>query len=188
MTNLSQFDINGTNPFWSPADSADECLSQASALLTLLAGAHEVCEQTTADEADAFVNIRHHITGRALSGIGSLIALAMHQQDVAREERAAKASASTWFELRDAFLTATADEKAQGRNDAAFGTPECEATARLANARTEAFRAMMLHPAPNGKALAFKTEAFTELTDGDAWDGGREMLDQLTADAKRLAS
>ncbi|PIW55241.1 MAG: hypothetical protein COW16_07140 [Sphingomonadales bacterium CG12_big_fil_rev_8_21_14_0_65_65_10] len=192
MTNLAQFEINGTNPFWSPADSADECLSQASALITLLAGAHEVCEQVSADEADAFVNIRHHITGRALSGIGSLIALALHQQDVAREDRADKASAAKWREKRDAYLTAATAVAAQGRNLAAFGTPDCEAheaeTLKLSTAQAEAFDAMMLEPAPNAAALAFKLRAFNEMQAFDGWDNGGTIAAQLSADADRFAS
>lgn len=192
MTNLSQFTINGTTPFWSPADSADQCLAQAKALLTLLAGAHNVCEEITTEQTDAFDNLRHEISANALDGIGSLIALAMYQLDAAHKQRAAKANASKWIELRDAFLTATADEKAQGRNEAAFGTPECEAyeaeTARLANARSEAFRALMLYPAPDSASLAFKIEVYATITEGDAWDGADKMLAQMTADAKRLAA
>lgn len=192
MTNLAQFQINGTNPFWSPADSADECLSQAKALLTLLAGAHEVCEQITPDQTDAFDNIRHAITARAFDGIGSLIALALHQQDVAREERRTKVSASTWTEKRDAYLTAAADMKAQGRNPGAFGTPDCEAfeaeTLKLSTAQAEAFDAMMLEPAPNAAALAFKLRAFNAMQAFDGWDNGGTIAKQLSADADKFAS
>lgn len=82
---MTSFRINGTTPFHSPGDNADEALAQAHALLTLLAGAHNVCDAVTDAEADAYDNIRNEITARALDGIGTLIAFAMHNHDIARD-------------------------------------------------------------------------------------------------------
>lgn len=193
MTNLSQFKLNGTTPFWSAADSADQCLNEAHALLTLLAGAHDVCEEITTEQGDAFDNLRHGIKSQALDGIAKLIAIAQYQSEVAHDERAARNSAPKWIALRDAYLTAKADTAAHCATKCApHDTPECEAyeaeTERLANAEGAAFEALMLFPAPDAKALAFKTEVFTAMTRGEEWHNGHDLLSQLTTDAKRLAA
>ena len=93
---LSDLKINGATPFWSHRDGASARLAEAYALLTMLRGAHDVCEEVSEqmkvekigdqwvsgpDYADAFKNIRHEIQGRALEGVATLIALAQYQAD-----------------------------------------------------------------------------------------------------------
>jgi hypothetical protein len=87
MHNLTNFEINGITPFHSPADNAEEALAQAHAILTTLAGAEQVCDRITEDEADGYDNIRHAITGRALEGIATLIAFAQFNLNTARRVR-----------------------------------------------------------------------------------------------------
>jgi len=79
--------INGASPFWSHGDGASERLSEAYALLTMLRGAHDVCEAVQPEFADAFDNVRHEIQGKALEGIATLIALAQYHLDCAGAER-----------------------------------------------------------------------------------------------------
>ena len=81
---MERFKINGTHPLQSPGDTVDTALSQAHALLTLLSGAHSVCNGITQDEADGLDNIRHEITSVALDGICTLIAFALFNHDIAR--------------------------------------------------------------------------------------------------------
>jgi hypothetical protein len=52
-----------------------------------LAGAEQVCDRITEDEADGYDNIRHAITGRALEGIATLIAFAQFNLNTARRVR-----------------------------------------------------------------------------------------------------
>lgn len=84
---LAELRINGVTPFHSHPDGVDERLAEAYAILTLLAGAHGVCEEVSEAQADAFDNIRHEIVGRALTGVSTLIALAQYHSDCARAER-----------------------------------------------------------------------------------------------------
>lgn len=62
-------------------------LAEAYALLTMLRSAHDVCEVAGPDVSDAFDNVRHEIQGRALEGIGTLIALAQYHLDCADSDR-----------------------------------------------------------------------------------------------------
>jgi hypothetical protein len=87
IPSLSALTINGATPFWSHGDGAQQRLSEAYAILTLLRGAHNVCEEAGDSAADAFANIRHEIKGCALEGIGTLIALAQYHLDCADAER-----------------------------------------------------------------------------------------------------
>lgn len=84
---LKDLKINGTSPFGSHADGVDERLAEARALLALLSGAHNVCEEVGPARADAFLELRSEIVGRALEGIGTLIALAQYHNDCAHAER-----------------------------------------------------------------------------------------------------
>lgn len=87
IPSLSALKINGTTPFWSHGDGAYQRLSEAHAILTLLRGAHNVCEDAGETVADAFANIRHEIKGCALEGIGTLIALVQYHLDCVGAER-----------------------------------------------------------------------------------------------------
>lgn len=163
---LEAFSINGARPFWSPADAADQQLGQAHALLTLLSGAHDVCEVAGTDNSDAFDNIRHEITSAALDGVATLIALAQFQLDAASAERAGRhqraGDGREWSKLVAAYETAKAHYDANNAApcDAAFGTPECEAAETLTNKIVNAFDAaadkLLRHPAPDQHALAYK--------------------------------
>lgn len=90
LPKLAAVRINGVAPFLSASDGASERLAEAYALLSLLKGAHEVCEEVGPLHADAFATIRHEIQGRALEGIGTLIALAQYHLDCADAERDAR--------------------------------------------------------------------------------------------------
>ncbi len=46
---------------------------------------------------------------------------------------------------------------------------------------------MVLTPAPDQAALAYKLEAYSQVVGGDSWDRGAEMVAQFAADAKRFA-
>ena len=91
LPKLSAVRINGVSPFYSARDGASDRLAEAFALLTVLKGAHDVCEEAGEDAADAFATIRHEIHGRALEGIGTLIALAQYHLDCANAARGGQA-------------------------------------------------------------------------------------------------
>ena len=206
MTDLTTFKINGTTPFWSPGDVADTCLSQAYALLALLAGANEVCDSVRdepCEHGEPFDNLCHSTHARGLDGIATLIAFAQFNTDAAREKRA-PAPAQTddesdtldqWAQAVTRYLEA---KQAAERHSAdvtsrspAFGTPENvadeETTERLADEQANAFDALMLTPAPNRKALAFKTSALSTFLGGDEWHNSAQIIEQIAADAARLA-
>lgn len=198
---IEGFRINGVSPFWSPADAADAQLEQAHALLTLLSGAHRVCDDITSDQADQFDNLRHGITASALDGIATLIALAQFQTDEARRTRqlaGAQPIEPTPCPVWDSALAAyaIASERLAGHErepacKAKAGTPECDAyeahTDLLANQHAVALIAMVLTPAPDRDALATKVETYAKVVGGDAWDRGDEMIAQIAADTRRLA-
>lgn len=83
---LCDLKINGVRPFYSHG-GASERLAEAYRLLTMLRSAHDVCEAAEPAIADAFDNVRHEIQGRALEGIGTLIALAQYHLDCADSDR-----------------------------------------------------------------------------------------------------
>lgn len=87
MPDLTDTRINGISPFNSPSDDVSQRLAEAYALLTLLEGAHDVCDGISDEAADAFDNIRHEISARALDGIKTLIALAQYHQDCSYVQR-----------------------------------------------------------------------------------------------------
>lgn len=90
---LAKLKINGVSPFNSNRDGVEQRLAEAHALLTLLSGAHNVCEEAGPELADGFDNLRHEISARALEGIGSLIALAQYHHECAcAEDRARRAA------------------------------------------------------------------------------------------------
>lgn len=181
MQTIAQFTINGTTPFHCAASSADQCLAQAHALLTLLAGAHDTCQAASEDVADSFDNIRHEITARALDGIASLVGFAQHFTDEADRKRAErKATPERWAQLVQDYETASAALANSTATDD-------ETTDRMADAQTDAFDAMMLAPAPNAAALAYKLAEFRKITGGDSWHTGEAILAQIEADARRLA-
>jgi hypothetical protein len=192
MTDLTKFSINGVTPFHSPGDTGDSCLGEAYALLQLLAGAHQTCEEAGTEAADSFDNIRHEITGRALDGIGTLIALGLSQYDAHRENMKGNTNPSRWVALRDAFTRAhaamIAHEALPDNSDC--GSPENlaheDTTERLATAQAEAFDAMMLEPAPNRAALAIKMRAYHDMGAADGWDNGGKIAAMLASDANRL--
>ena len=193
MTDITTFKINGTTPFWSHGDSADERLSEAHAMLSLLAGAHNVCEGIDPDEREPFENTRHCITARALDGIATLVALAQHHTDMAHEQRRTKIQEGKWGELRDAYLTAAANEKCHtDKPSPEFGAPELadyEArTDALCDTRADAFNAMMCEPAPTRGALAFKLRAYHAMQAYDGWEDGGKIAAQLAEDAARLSA
>jgi hypothetical protein len=87
---LAALRINGTSPFHSPPDSMAERLNEAHALLLVLANGHDCAEAAGGNAADEFGALRHQITSAALHGIATLVALAMHHNDVVDAERAAR--------------------------------------------------------------------------------------------------
>ncbi|MEN8859010.1 hypothetical protein [Qipengyuania flava] len=192
MTDLTQFSINGVTPFYSPGDTGDSCLAEAYALLQLLAGAHQTCEEAGADAADSFNNIRHEITGRALDGIGTLIALGLSQYDAHRRGTKGNSDPARWVALSDAFASAHAAMLAHEAlpDNSKCGSPDNLAhedkTERLATAQAEAFDAMMLEPAPNRAALAIKMRAYHDISAADGWDNGGKIAAMLASDATRL--
>ncbi len=181
---IEGFRINGITPFWSPADAADQQLAQAHALLTLLSGAHSVCDGITSDQADHFENVRHGVTASALEGIASLIALAQFQIDEARNSRhRVTIDRSQWDKNLAAYLDC-AEKLAKHERGS---SPDGAQTDKLAGNRADAFIAMVLTPAPDCAALAAKVEAYATVVGGDSWDRGEEMQRQIAADARFLA-
>lgn len=88
LPKLNELRINGTAPFGiSYADSADQRLAEAHAILLVFVSAHDCAEEAGNDAADSFHNLRHAITARALEGVATLIALAQHCEDCAQAER-----------------------------------------------------------------------------------------------------
>ncbi len=57
-TNIKEFRINGTSPFHSHGDAVHERLSEASALICLVAQAHRVCKA----EVEARIARAHALT------------------------------------------------------------------------------------------------------------------------------
>lgn len=194
---LEQFKINGTTPFHSPGDTVDEALGQAHALLTLLSGAESVCDVVTYEQGDAYESLRNGIQARALDGIGTLVAFAQFNLDVTRENgptRAAERRQNTkWVELLGAYnaTKVAMKEHSSTPGERKFGTEENEAyearTAELADAQSAAFEALMLEPAPDSEALAYKTAEYAEFIGGECWHRARDVLEQIAADAKRLS-
>lgn len=76
---LTDFKLNGTAPFWSHANSADQRIEEAHAILLTLSGAF-----ASADDAKEGTpgEVRPAIVAQALQGIATLIALAQHHADV----------------------------------------------------------------------------------------------------------
>lgn len=193
MTDLSTFQINGTTLFHSAADTASECLSQAHALLTLTASAHEVCDGISSTEADALDNLRDGIKARAFSGIATLIALAQSQIDADEERRWRTGAIGEWNTVR---ATYDAEDRRMQQNEATpyrgtIDDPECaiaEAkTAEIVGAYDKAADALLRFPAPNKEALRFKlavlaTSHFATMQHNDAADYAK----QVRADADAL--
>jgi len=96
-----------------------------------------------------------------------------------------------WQRLRRNYGTAKAalDGHTEPKGYAC-GWPENDAheaeTDRLANAQADAFDALMLHPAPDHAALAYKLAVHSSFLQGDNWHKGAEIAEQLADDAARL--
>ena len=84
---LANTNVNGTTPFWSPEDGANDRLNEAHALLTVMARGYRAAQDAGGAVADEFGLQRHQVTAAALEGIATLIALAMHQTAAALEHR-----------------------------------------------------------------------------------------------------
>ena len=102
------------------------------------------------------------------------------------------APVQTWGTLKSAYETASArlDEHCAIRSpevgDDAIDNYETK-TGVLADARADALTDLILFPAPNCKALAFKLRAYDAVIGGDSWTRGSELVAQLAADAAWLA-
>ena len=97
-----------------------------------------------------------------------------------------------WQSLCRAYDEAAEAMKAHEaiKNPHRYDSPECEAheaeTERLAIAEGEAFDAMMLHPAPDTAALAFKLAAQSSFTKGQHWPTADKIAARLAADAATI--
>lgn len=190
---LEAFKINGVTPFWSAGDAHDECLAQAHAITLCLSAAHDSSE----DGNDTFDTLTHTLKARALNGVATLLAMAQHQADEALASRTNRSEMPPAEDSRDWAMLTFAYELATRRLDehpidrSECGSPENIAheteTARLADVRAEAFDALMLAPAPNRKALAYKLAAWRDMVGGDAWHSGDKIAQRLADDAARLA-
>ena len=183
---LEAFKINGVSPFWSPADAADEHMAQAHALLTLLAGAHGVCDQIDTDSADPFDNIRHGITARALDGIASLVAIAQYQTDVATARHGAKQDDPEWQSLVSTFEAAKSelDEWNKVKDNSVCGSHENREhearTAALCDVFDTAVSRLILTNAPDAEALRYKLQilalpTFTEMHFSEAGEYAKQV-------------
>jgi len=82
MPSIEALRINGMQPFLSHADCANTQLSEAHALLTLMAATFR---DTSAEGA---ITLNPEIIGAAFDGVASLVALAMYHGDCAQTRRA----------------------------------------------------------------------------------------------------
>ena len=81
---LGELKINGFSPFYSHSDGHMERLEEAHALLMMLSSAlHDNDEPSIS--ADSFITVRGSIKGKALEGVQTLIALAIHQHELSKE-------------------------------------------------------------------------------------------------------
>lgn len=93
---LADFRINGVAPFWSAPDNAEQCMSEAHALLTVMSAAMEDSEYIVGQQIDAgqrdsnFGSLRASIQARAVDGVARLIALAQYSADVDYRQRMAR--------------------------------------------------------------------------------------------------
>lgn len=190
---LEGFKITGVTPFWSPADAHDEELAQAHALLLALSAGYESCAES-GQVGLAFDTLTYPLKARALEGIATLIALAQHHSDAAHAARIAErplSNCGAWGARLSAYQTA----KARLDEHCGVATPEgtdaidaYEArTGELADAHAEAFDALLLTPAPNSAALAYKLELWVQVVGSDCWTNGADLMKQIAADSRRFA-
>lgn len=192
---LEGLKITGVTPFWSPADARDEELAQAHALLLALSAGYETCAES-GQGGPAFDTLTYPLKARALDGIATLIALAQHHSDAAHfalpsrtEQPVGKCG--EWGARLSAYQTA----KARLDEHCATSTPAdpdgCKAyenkTDELAEAHAEAFDALLLTPAPNSAALAYKLELWVHVVGSDCWTNGADLMKQIAADSRRFA-
>ena len=86
---LQDVSVNGIRPFMGHLDDLPARLDEAHALLTFMAQASRVCDDAGREASDALRNLNPEVTSRALEGIASLVALAVHNRDAAEAERRA---------------------------------------------------------------------------------------------------
>ena len=79
---LTGFKINGVTPFMSHRDGVIERVSEAWAILAMLADRHDMIGEDV--EAG---DIRHEIQSRTLEGVKTLLALAVYHSDCEGVER-----------------------------------------------------------------------------------------------------
>ncbi len=130
---------------------------------------------------------------RTRGGEAQVKAVIMESGCAVSAEPSTVSGGSEWERLRADYEAAAVSMQnhIQPRGHA-FGSAENDAyeaeTERLANIQADAFDQMMLHPAPDPSALAYKLTTQSAFLQGDNWHKGAEIAAQLAADGKRLLS
>lgn len=95
---IVDLDVGGMKPFYSAQESAQDCLTEAHAILTLMATAFHVSEgmgdRAFTGPMDGLLyengirTLRDGIKAQALHGVARLVATALYCDDLARSEAA----------------------------------------------------------------------------------------------------
>lgn len=86
QTSIFDLDVGGVRPFI-VEDAADQCLSEAHALLLLLATALESSEVLSQQNENPIGDLRDGIKASAVRGIERLVSVALYCNDAARQRR-----------------------------------------------------------------------------------------------------
>lgn len=88
---IVDLEIGGIHPFYSAGDTADACLGEAHALLTMLTSAFFLSGDVGPTATNEFENLHDRVKGEALAGVARIIATAQYLRDVENQKRSYRA-------------------------------------------------------------------------------------------------
>lgn len=176
LPDLIRLSINGVTPFWSHPNGLDERLAEAHAILTMLADRHDLIGEDV-EQGD----IRHEIQARAMEGVKTILALAMHHSDCAavehRRRRGAPGTATASRTAWDALVRRHEEIEAVSLDDT---------TDELIDEAGEIIGQIMGMPAPDAAAACWKLDYLLAADKGSTASYDAAYVEQAKADYRRF--